>query len=127
MPHTDEAAALEDALRLSRGMTYKSAVAGLPFGGGKSMIIGDAKTEKTQALMRAMGRIVDSLSGRYVAAEDIGMTVADMDEMAKVTRHVAGTSATSGNPAPYTGYGVFQGIRTAVSHDIQRNNGLDGI
>ncbi len=126
-PYTDETAALEDALRLSRGMTYKSALAGLPFGGGKSVIIGDAKTEKTPALMRAMGRIVDSLSGRYVAAEDIGMSVADMDEMAKVTHHVTGTSATSGNPSPYTGYGVFQGIRAAVSHKLRRNDGLDGI
>ena len=126
-PYADEAAALEDALRLSRGMTYKSALAGLPFGGGKSVIIGDAKIEKTPALMRAMGRIVDSLSGRYVAAEDIGMTVADMDEMAKVTPHVTGTSETSGNPSPYTGYGVFQGIRAAVAHKLQRNDGLDGI
>ncbi len=123
-PYPDEAAALEDALRLSRGMTYKSALAGLPFGGGKSVIIGDARKDKTPALMRAMGRIVDSFAGRYVAAEDIGMTVADMDEMAKVTKHVTGTSTTSGNPSPYTGYGVFQGIRAAVAHKLGRNDGL---
>lgn len=123
-PYANEAAALEDALRLSRGMTYKSALAGLPFGGGKSVIIGDARKDKTPALMRAMGQIVDSLAGRYVAAEDIGMTVADMDEMAKVTRHVTGTSATSGNPSPYTGYGVFQGIRAAVAHKLGHNDGL---
>ncbi|MEP4377468.1 MAG: Glu/Leu/Phe/Val dehydrogenase dimerization domain-containing protein [Alphaproteobacteria bacterium] len=123
-PYADEAAALEDALRLSRGMTYKSALAGLPFGGGKSVIIGDARTDKTPALMRAMGRIVDSVAGRYIAAEDIGMTVADMDEMSKVTKHVTGTSATSGNPSPYTGYGVFQGIRAAVAHKLGRNDGL---
>ncbi|MDA0787033.1 MAG: amino acid dehydrogenase, partial [Proteobacteria bacterium] len=123
-PYRDEAAALEDALRLSRGMTYKSALAGLPFGGGKSVIIGDARKDKTPALMRAMGRIVDSLAGRYIAAEDIGMTVADMDEMAKVTRHVTGTSATSGNPSPYTGYGVFQGIRAAVAHNLGHNDGF---
>ena len=75
-------AALRDALRLSRGMTYKSALAGLPFGGGKSVIIGDAKSEKPPELMQAMGRFVESLNGLYVAAEDVGMTVADMDEMA---------------------------------------------
>jgi leucine dehydrogenase len=125
-PYADEAAALEDALRLSRGMTYKSALAGLPFRGGKS-VIGDAKTDKTPALMRAMGRIVDSVAGRYVAAEDIGMTVADMDEMAKVTEHVTGTSATSGNPAPHKGYGVFQGIRAAVAHKLGNNDGLTDV
>jgi leucine dehydrogenase len=96
-PYADEAAALEDALRLSRGMTYKSALAGLPLGGIISVIIGDARKDKTPALIRAMGRIVDSLAGSYVAAEDISMTVADMDEMAKVTKHVTGTSASSGN------------------------------
>lgn len=124
-PYPNEAAALEDALRLSRGMTYKSALAGLPFGGGKSVIIGDAKTDKTPAMMRAMGRIVDGLAGRYVAAEDVGMTVADMDEMAKTTAHVTGTSGSSGNPSPYTGYGVFQGIRAAVAHKMKRNGDLE--
>ena len=74
--------------------------------------------------MRAMGRIVDNAAGRYIAAEDIGMTVADMDEMAKVTEHVTGTSATSGNPSPYTGYGVFQGIRAAAAHKLGHNDGL---
>ena len=126
-PYGDEAAALEDALRLSRGMTYKSALAGLPFGGGKSVIIGDARTDKTPALMRAMGRVVDSLAGRYVAAEDVGMTVADMDEMAAVTRHVTGTSKAGGNPSPYTGYGVFQGIRAAVAHKLGHNDGLHDV
>lgn len=81
-PYADDEAALRDALRLSRGMTYKSALAGLPFGGGKSVIIGDAKSEKSPELMQAMGRFVESLNGLYVAAEDVGMTVADMDEMA---------------------------------------------
>jgi leucine dehydrogenase len=74
----------------------------LPFGGGKSVIIGDAKSEKSPELMQAMGRFVESLNGLYVAAEDVGMTVADMDEMAKVTQHVTGTSKTSGNPSPCT-------------------------
>lgn len=124
-PYENDTAALRDALRLSRGMTYKSALAGLPFGGGKSVIIGDARTEKTPAVMRAMGRFVESLGGRYIAAEDIGMTVADMDEMATVTDHVTGTSATSGNPSPYTAYGVMRGIEAAVAHKLQRNDGLE--
>lgn len=102
-PYADKATALEDTLRLSRGMTYKSALAGLPFGGGESVFIGDMQKDKTPALMRAMRRIVDDVAGRYVAAEDIGMTVADMDDMAKVTKNVTGTSATTGNPSPYTG------------------------
>ena len=126
-PYPDDTAALRDALRLSRGMTYKSALAGLPFGGGKSVIIGDARTEKTPALMRAIGRFVESLGGRYVAAEDIGMTVADMDEMATVTEHVTGTSATSGNPSPYTAYGVLRGIEAAVERKLQHNDGLAGV
>jgi leucine dehydrogenase len=126
-PYADDTAALDDALRLARGMTYKSALAGLPFGGGKSVIIGDAKTGKTPALMRAMGRIVDSLGGRYIAAEDVGMTVADMDEMATTTKFVTGTSATSGNPSPYTAYGVLQGIRAAVAHKLKRNEDLENL
>jgi leucine dehydrogenase len=125
-PYADDEAALRDALRLSRGMTYKSALAGLPFGGGKSVIIGDAKSEKSPELMQAMGRFVESLNGLYVAAEDVGMTVADMDEMAKVTQHVTGTSKTSGNPSPYTAYGVLRGIEAAVEHKLQRNDGLEG-
>jgi len=124
-PYENDMTALHDALRLSRGMTYKSALAGLPFGGGKSVIIGDARTDKTPALMQAMGRFVESLSGRYIAAEDIGMTVADMDEMATVTDHVTGTSATSGNPSPYTAYGVMRGIEAAVEYKFQRNDGLE--
>ncbi|MGB0572996.1 MAG: Glu/Leu/Phe/Val dehydrogenase dimerization domain-containing protein [Alphaproteobacteria bacterium] len=103
MALADKATALEDTLRLSRGMTYKSALAGPPFGGAKSVFIGDMQKDKTPPLMRAMRRIVDDVAGRYVAAEDIGMTVADMDDMAKVTKHVTGTSATTGNPSPYTG------------------------
>jgi leucine dehydrogenase len=126
-PYADDDAALRDALRLSRGMTYKSALAGLPFGGGKSVIIGDARSGKTPALMRAMGRFVESLAGQYIAAEDIGMTVADMDEMATVTRHVTGTSATSGNPSPFTAYGVLRGIEAAVEHKLRNSDGLEGV
>jgi len=126
-PYESDAAALEDALRLARGMTYKSALAGLPFGGGKAVIIGDSRTEKTPALMRAMGRLVDELGGRYLVAEDVGTTVADMDIIATVTKHVTGTSNSGGNPSPYTAYGVFQGIRAAVEHKLRRNAELEGI
>ena len=125
--YADDVAALRDALRLSQGMTYKSALAGLPFGGGKSVILGNARTGKTPELMQAMGRFVESLGGRYIAAEDVGMSVADMDEMAKVTRHVTGTSKTSGDPSPYTAYGVMRGIEAAVEHKFQRNDGIDGV
>jgi len=126
-PYDSDEAALDDALRLARGMTYKSALAGLPFGGGKSVIIGDSRTQKTPALMRAMGRFVDELGGRYLVAEDVGTTVADMDIIAGVTEHVTGTSASGGNPSPYTAYGVFQGIRAAVEYKLRRNAGLEGI
>ena len=126
-PYADEAAAIADALRLSRGMTYKSALADLPVGGGKSVIIGDARRDKTPELMRAMGRLVDRLGGQYVGAEDVGTTVADMDLMATVTRHIAGTSAAGGDPSPLTAYGVFEGIRAAVNHRLRRNDDLDGV
>lgn len=126
-PYENDAAALEDALRLARGMTYKSALAGLPFGGGKSVIIGDSRTEKTPALMRAMGRLVDELGGRYLVAEDVGTTVADMDAIATQTKHVTGTSSSGGNPSPYTARGVFQGIRAAVEYKLRRNAELEGI
>lgn len=112
--------ALQDALRLSRSMTYKSALAGLPFGGGKSVIIGDPRLDKSPGLMQAMGRQIDLLGGRYIVAEDSGTTVADMDEIARVTPYVAGTSATTGDPSPQTAYGVYQGIRAAVEY---RGNG----
>lgn len=126
-PYESDGAALQDALRLARGMTYKSALAGLPFGGGKAVIIGNSRTQKTPDLMRAMGRLVDELGGRYRIAEDVGTTVADMDIIATVTGHVTGTSASGGNPSPYTAYGVFQGIRAAVEHKLHRNADLEGI
>ena len=92
-PYASEEEALTDALRLSRGMTYKSALAGLPFGGGKSVIIGDPRSMKSPELFRAMGRCVDSLSGRYTVAEDVGISVADVETMAEETAHVAGVTA----------------------------------
>lgn len=125
--YDNEAAALTDALRLSRGMTFKSALAGLPLGGGKSVIIGNPATMKTPALMDAMARLVDSLGGRYIIAEDVGTTVADMDRIATTTHHVAGTSETTGNPSPRTAYGVYQGIRAAVEFKTRSNRGLKNI
>ena len=89
-PYASDGDAVRDVLRLSRGMTYKSALAGLPFGGGKSVIIGDPHSDKTDALMRAMGRCVEKLSGRYIAAEDSGTNVDDLQHMASQTAHVVG-------------------------------------
>lgn len=118
-PYRNDDAALDDVLRLSRGMTYKSALAGLPLGGGKAVIIGDPHTEKSRELLLAMGRFVDSLGGRYVTAEDSGTTVADMRVMAESTRHVSGLACQQrfgGDPSPYTAYGVYCGIRAALRY-----------
>ncbi len=112
--YASEDEALCDVLRLSRGMTYKSAMANLALGGGKSVIIGDAGTQKTPALMRAMGRFVDSLGGRYIIAEDVGTKPADMDEIAKETAHVKGTSRDVGDPSPATALGVFEGLKATA-------------
>jgi leucine dehydrogenase len=115
-PYASEAEALTDVLRLSRGMTYKAALAGLALGGGKSVILADPRTEKTPAMMRAMGRAVDRLGGRYIVAEDVGATVADMDEIAIETAHVSGTSATVGDPSPWTARGVCLAMEAAARH-----------
>jgi leucine dehydrogenase len=120
-PYSDDDAALYDVLRLSRGMTYKSALAGLPLGGGKSVIIGDPASDKTPALLRAMGDFVDSLGGRYVAAEDSGTGVADVRVMSERTAHVSGLQEGTehgGDPSPTTAYGVYLGIRTAVQYRL---------
>lgn len=127
--YPDSTAALTDALRLSKGMSYKNAMAELPLGGGKAVIIGDAKTQKTPALMRAHGRAVDSLDGAYVTAMDVGMTEADMETIATVTTHVAGYAQkgkTGGDPSPMTAWGVFCGIRAAVKfvHGTEDMTGL---
>lgn len=111
------AAAIRDALRLSRGMTYKNALAGLDLGGGKSVILGDPKTARSPAALRAFARAVDRLGGRYIGAEDVGMTVADIDLMRDITPHVAGTSwgaSASGDPSPHTAEGVFLGLKATV-------------
>src|SRR5512140_1924500 len=110
---TDEEA-LTDALRLSRGMTYKAAVAGLNLGGGKAVIIGDPRTPRREMLFRAHGRAVDSLKGRYITAEDVGTNVDDMDYVHMETRFVAGIGSGSGDPSPVTAFGVYRGIKACA-------------
>ncbi len=118
-PYASDDEALTDALRLSRGMTYKSALADLALGGGKSVIIGDSRTMKSDALFRAMGRFVDSLGGRYTIAEDVGVGVDDIDIMGQETAHVAGRGGDGvGDPSPATAYGVYKGIQAAVAHKL---------
>jgi len=118
-PYQAEEDALEDVLRLSRGMTYKAAAAGLDLGGGKAVIIGDPAVLKSEALLRTYGRFVDSLGGRYVTAEDVGTTQADMDLIRRETPHVAGVSQSlggSGDPSAATAFGVLQGMKAGAAH-----------
>lgn len=127
-PYRSSEDALHDVLRLSKGMTYKAAMAGLKQGGGKAVIIGDPGTEKTPEMMAAMGNFIHSLSGNYISAEDSGMTVADLKLIEKKTCYVAGTHAkyhldsdsTDGNPAPSTAYGVFVGLKASVDYALGR-------
>ncbi len=133
-PYAGEEDALKDVLRLSRGMTYKSALAGLPMGGGKSVIIGDPGRDKSEALFRAMGRFVNGLAGQYIMAQDSGTSVADLQTAAKETAYVAGVEEVlddqgrvrDGNPSPATAFGVFVGIQAAIRHRFKTDN-LDGI
>jgi len=108
--------ALIDALRLSRGMTYKAAVAGLNLGGGKSVILGDNKTTWREAIFRAHGRHIESLGGRYITAEDVGTGPADMELIRAETEHVTGLMGKSGDPSPVTAYGVYRGIKACAKH-----------
>ena len=121
--------AVRDALRLSRGMTYKAAITDLDLGGGKSVIIGDPRTDKTPELMRAMGRAVENLKGRYIIAEDVGTGVEDMSHLRTQTRHVTGLAPEqggSGDPSPSTALGVLMGVRAAVDYQAQRKD-LSGL
>jgi leucine dehydrogenase len=106
--------AVTDALRLARGMSYKAAAAGLNLGGGKAVIVGDNKTADRELLFRAHGRFVETLNGRYITAEDIGTSPADMEFVRRETDHVAGLQGLSGDPSPVTGYGVYMGMKAAA-------------
>ncbi|MGH9457233.1 MAG: Leu/Phe/Val dehydrogenase [Thermoanaerobaculia bacterium] len=106
--------AIIDALRLSRGMTYKSAVAGLNLGGGKAVIMGDPRTSRREMIFRAHGRFVETLKGRYITAEDVGTSVEDMDYVHMETEHVTGLPGRSGDPSPVTAYGTYRGIKAAA-------------
>src|SRR4051794_16176958 len=118
--------ALTDALRLSRGMSYKNAMAGLPLGGGKSVILADESRSKSPDLLHAFGRAVDHLGGRYVTAEDVGMSVADMIEVSRSTTFVAGLPNSAGDvggdPGPHTSLGVFLGIKAAVKRALGKDS-----
>ena len=116
-PYKSEAEAVNDVLRLSRGMTYKNAVAGLNIGGGKAVIIGDPAKDKSEALFRAFGRFVNSLNGRYITAEDVGIDVNDMEWVYRETEFVTGVHQVhggSGDPSPFTAYGTIQGLLAAL-------------
>jgi leucine dehydrogenase len=125
-PYASEELALEDVLRLSRGMSFKNAMAGLPFGGGKSVILGDSQHDKSEALLRAFGRCIESFGGRYVTAEDVGICESDIEILAQETRFVSGRrqrgAAAGGNPAPKTAFGVFLAMRAAVELKLGRGS-----
>jgi leucine dehydrogenase len=118
--------AFADALRLSRGMTYKTALAGLPLGGGKSIIIGNDKNDNRESLLRAHGRFVDVLKGRYITAEDVGTSPADMEIVRLETPYVAGLLGRSGDPSPFTARGVFRAIQAAAKYLLNADN-LSGV
>ena len=116
--YENEEDAVLDCLRLARGMSYKAAAAGLNLGGGKTVLIGDANTCKSEAYFRALGRYVQSLNGRYITAEDVNTSTKDMDYVHMETNHVVGLEGKSGNPSPLTALGVFHGIRATLKHRL---------
>ena len=123
--YADDAEAITDALRLSRGMSYKNAMAGLPLGGGKSVILAGEARSKSPELLAAFGRAIDGLGGRYVTAEDVGMNVKDMIEVNRQTKYVAGLPAeggVGGDPGPHTSLGVFLGLKAAVRHKLGKDS-----
>ncbi len=129
--YADGAGALRDALRLSRGMSYKNAMAGLPMGGGKAVILADAARTKTPEMIAAFADAIEALGGRYVTAEDVGMTEGDMVAIHQRTAHVCGLPATDpeqagGDPGPFTSYGIFLGLKAAVKHKLGRDD-LSGV
>ncbi len=115
--YSSETEAIKDALRLSRGMTFKASISGLNLGGGKAVIIGEASTMKTEALLRRFGRFINSLNGKYVTAEDVNMSPEDMEYISMETKYVTGLSERlggSGDPSPFTAYGVFMGMKACA-------------
>jgi leucine dehydrogenase len=128
--YAEDDLALTDALRLSRGMSYKNAMAGLPLGGGKAVILAPADRSKSPQMLAAFGRAVEGLSGRYVTAEDVGINVADMTEVSRQTKFVAGLpvgeGAVGGDPGPHTSLGVFLGIKAAVRRALGKDS-LQGL
>lgn len=115
--YDNELQALNDVLRLSRGMTFKASISGLNLGGGKAVIIGDSYTQKTEALFRRFGKFVDSLNGKYITAEDVGISPREMEFVNMETKHVAGLPESlggSGDPSPVTAYGVYMGMKAAA-------------
>lgn len=127
-PYGSEEEALKDVLRLSRGMTYKAAVAGLNLGGGKAVIIGDPKKDKKEAIFRAFGRYVEGLAGRYITAEDVGMSLQDMEWIRMETKYVTGISMAlggSGDPSPVTAMGVYMGMKSCAKK-VYGTDSLEG-
>ncbi len=127
-PYASEDEALEDVLRLAEGMTWKSSISGLDLGGGKCVVFGDPRSDKTPEKFEALGRFIASLGGRYIVAEDVGTTPRDMQFVARATRHVAGLPEGGvGDPSPATAWGVFHGIRAAVGHKLGRKQDRDDL
>jgi leucine dehydrogenase len=125
--YAEPAQAVRDALRLSRGMSYKNAMAGLPMGGGKAVILADSVRTKTPAMLTAFAEAIEKLGGRYVTAEDVGMSEADMVAISQHTRHVTGLPAiddnsAGGDPGPFTARGIYYGIKAAVVHKLGRDS-----
>lgn len=126
--YSSEQEALTDVLRLSRGMTFKAAISGINLGGGKAVIIGDARTMKTEAFMRRFGKFVNSLNGKYITAEDVNMKTADMEYIAMETQHVTGLPESmggGGDPSPVTAFGVYMGMKAAAKK-VYGNDSLTG-
>jgi len=129
--YDDPALAMRDALRLSRGMSFKNAMAGLPMGGGKAVILADSARSKSPEMLAAFGKAIDGLGGRYVTAEDVGMTEADMVAISLQTPHVTGLPSdrpdeAGGDPGPFTSRGVYLGIKAAVKHRLGRDS-MEGV
>ncbi|TAG04623.1 MAG: Glu/Leu/Phe/Val dehydrogenase [Cytophagia bacterium] len=125
--YQNEADAVNDVLRLSRGMSFKNSIAGLNLGGGKAVIIGDARKDKSEAMMRRFGKFVDSLAGKYITAEDVGISTTDIEYIAMHTKHVAGKPeymGGSGDPSPVTAYGVYMGMKASVKK-VYGNDSLE--